>query len=88
MVENVFPCFGRVAIVDDKREEVRQIQNILAEKGVPYIFYDYQDMHELEINKVDGIRILFLDIRLEDGTSEEKNLLTVLASTVERIIPI
>ncbi len=88
MVENVFPCFGRVAIVDDKREEVRQIQNILAEKGVPYIFYDYQDMHELEINKVDGIRLLFLDIRLEDGTSEEKNLLTVLASTVERIIPI
>ena len=88
MEGNVFPCFGRVAIVDDKRDEVRQIQNILAEKGVPYIFYDYQDMLELVINKVEGIRLLFLDIRLEDGTSEEKNLLTVLASTVERIIPI
>lgn len=88
MEETCFPRFGRVAIVDDKLDEVRKIQNILAEKGVPYIFYDYQDMLELDIKKVDGIRLLFLDIRLEDGTSEEKNLLTVLASTVERIIPI
>lgn len=89
MEDNIFPRYGRVAIVDDKIEEVKQIQSILAKKGVPYIFYDYQEMskwYESDINKVDGIRLLFLDIRLEEGTSGEKNLLTVLASTVERII--
>lgn len=87
MEENVFPRFGRVAIVDDKIEEVIQIQNILARKGVPYIFYNYQDLLDVEINRIDGIRLLFLDIRLEAGTSNDKNLLTILASTVEKIIP-
>ena len=88
MEDYIFPRYGKVAIVDDKYDEVKAIQNILAEKGVPYIFYDYQSMLDADIVKVDGIRLLFLDIRLEDGMSEEKNLLTVLASTVERIIPV
>lgn len=88
MEGNVFPHFGRVAIVDDKYEEVRQVQNVLARKGVPYVFYDYQEMQDSEIVKVEGIRLLFLDIRLEEGNSGEKNLLTVLASAVERVIPI
>jgi predicted transcriptional regulator len=86
--ESVFPRFGRVAIVDDKIDEVLQIQNVLAKKGVPYVFYNYRDINDADVNKVDGIRLLFLDIRLEDGTSHEKNLLTILASTVEKIIPI
>lgn len=87
MDEIVFPQYGRVAIVDDNFEEVRVIQNILAENGVPYIFYDYQTMQEVDIVQVEGIRLLFLDIRLEDGSSSEMNILTVLASAVEKVIP-
>ena len=87
MDEIVFPQYGRVAIVDDNYEEVRVIQNILAENGVPYIFYDYQTMQEVDIVQVEGIRLLFLDIRLEDGLSSEMNTLTVLASAVEKVIP-
>lgn len=87
MEENVFPRFGRVAIVDDKIEEVRKLQNILAKRGVPYIFYDYNDISNEEIYKVDSIRLLFLDIRLQSGTTDYKNIFTVLASTVEKIVP-
>ena len=88
MTSDFFPRYGRVAIVDDKYEDVKKIQSLLASEGIPYIFYDYKEMQELEkIEQVDGIRLLFLDIRLEDGTSGEKNLYSILASTIERIIP-
>ena len=44
MIQKIFPSYGKVLIVDDKYEEVLPIQNILAENGVPYIFYDYNTM--------------------------------------------
>ena len=46
MIQKIFPSYGKVLIVDDKYEEVLPIQNILAENGVPYIFYDYNTMRD------------------------------------------
>lgn len=88
MDSSIFPRYGRVAIVDDKYEEVKVLQHYFAEKAIPYIFYDYSEMPDMNIEKMSGIRLLLLDIRLEDGNLEEKNIKSVLASTVERIIPI
>ena len=87
MNNHSFPTHGRVVLVDDKYDEIREIQRFLAENGIPYIFYDYADMHEMDIVKIDGIRLLFLDIRLEAGNIEPKNINSVLATTVEKIVP-
>ena len=55
--------------------------------AIPYVYYDYGKLiNEAEINKIDGIRLVFLDIRLEDGNEEAKNIYSVLASTIETII--
>lgn len=86
MGEYSFPSYGRVAIVDDKREDVEIIQRVFAENGIPYIFYFFPDLQEVEIVKTDGIRLLFLDVELQPGLDETSKL-TLLLRTVGRIIP-
>ena len=86
MVQKIFPSYGKVLIVDDKYEEVLPIQNILAENGVPYIFYDYNILKDKSVKKIDAVRIVFLDIRLEDGIQGAKNIATVLVSVLEKTI--
>ena len=84
---DLFPKFGRVVIVDDKYEEVNQVLEILAKNGIPYIFYDYNKMQDMDLVKIDGIRLMFLDIRLEEGTFDETTILSVLSSAIDRIVP-
>lgn len=86
MIQKILPKNGKVLIVDDKYEDVKLIQNILARNGIPYIFYDYTVFKDREIAKLDTVRMIFLDIRLEDGTQEPKNLATILASVIEKIV--
>lgn len=87
MTSNVLPRFGKVAIVDNKHQEVEVVEQLLTANGIPCVYYDYGKLiNEGEINKIDGIRLVFLDIRLEDGNEEAKNIYSVLASTIETII--
>ncbi len=86
MIQKILPKNGKVLIIDDKPEDVIPIQNILAENGIPYIFYDYTNLKEYNVNKLDAVRMLFLDIRLEDGIQGTKNIATVLASTIEKVV--
>ena len=70
-----------------KHQEVEVVEQLLTANGIPYVYYDYGKLiNEGEINKIDGIRLVFLDIRLEDGNEEAKNIYSVLASTIETII--
>ena len=65
MRSTVLPRFGKVAIVDNKHQEVEAVEQLLTANGIPYVYYDYGKLiNESEINKIDGIRLVFLDIRL------------------------
>lgn len=86
MIQKILPNSGKVLIIDDKYEDVKPIQNILAENGIPYIFYDYTVFKDTAVKKLDAVRMVFLDIRLEDGMQEIKNIATVLASVIEKVI--
>ena len=86
MIQKILPAYGKVLIIDDKYEDVIPIQNILAENGVPYIFYDYTVFKDIEVKRVDAVRMVFLDIRLEDGIQGPKNIATVLAAVIEKVI--
>lgn len=86
MIQKILPSYGKVLIIDDKYEDVVPIQNILAENGVPYIFYDYSVFKDIEVKRVDAVRMVFLDIRLEDGIQGPKNIATVLATVIEKVI--
>lgn len=86
MIQKILPNNGKVLIIDDKYDDVKPIQNIFAENGIPYIFYDYTVFKDIPVKKLDAVRMMFLDIRLEDGMPETKNIATVLASVIEKVI--
>lgn len=86
MIQEILPAYGKVLIVDDQYKDVQLIQNILAQNGVPYIFYDYNIIKDIEVRKVEAVRILFLDIRLEDAIQGAKNIASVLTSVIEKLI--
>lgn len=86
MIQKILPNNGKVLIIDDKYDDVKPIQNIFAENGIPYIFYDYTVFKDIMVKKLDAVRMVFLDIRLEDGMQETKNIATVLASVIEKVI--
>ena len=67
MTSNVLPRFGKVAIVDNKHQEVEVVEQLLTANGIPYVYYDYGKLiNEGEINKIDGIRLVFwiFDLRM------------------------
>lgn len=86
MMQRILPAYGKILIIDDNYKEVVPIQNILAENGIPYIFYDYSILKEVDIRKIEAVRMVFLDIRLEDGIQGAKNIATVLATVIEKVI--
>ena len=86
MIQKILPAYGKILIIDDNYNDVVPIQNILAKNGVPYIFYDYSVLKDADIRKVEAVRMVFLDIRLEDGIQGAKNIATVLATMIEKVI--
>lgn len=88
MSENIFPKHGKTIIIDNKREEVKLVEQLLTKNGIPYIYYDFDELMSFkdEMSKVDGIRLVFLDIRLQDGNEDETNILSVLANTIDSVI--
>ena len=40
MTSNVLPRFGKVAIVDNKHQEVEVVEQLLTANGIPYVYYD------------------------------------------------
>ena len=86
MLQKILPKNGKVVIIDNKREEVEQLEDLLTQNGASYIFYDYNKLRDTDIKKCSGIRLMFLDIRLEDGTSDPKTLCTILASAIDKVV--
>lgn len=86
MLQKILPKNGKVVIIDNKREEVEQLEDLLTQNGASYIFYDYNKLRDTDIKKCSGIRLMFLDIRLEEGTSDPKTLCTILASAIDKIV--
>ena len=86
MKQRILPAYGKILIIDDNYNEVVPIQNILAQYGIPYIFYDYSFFKDVDIRKIEAVRMVFLDIRLEDGIQGAQNISTVLAAVIEKLI--
>jgi len=86
LLQKILPRNGKVVIIDNKREEVEQLEDLLTQNGASYIFYDYNKLRDTDIKKCSGIRLMFLDIRLEEGTSDPKTLCTILASAIDKVV--
>jgi hypothetical protein len=85
----MLPINGRVAIVDDKFEQVKYLINDLSKHQIPYRYYDGSlDSLPEQGEGNNDFRILFMDINLiNDGILEDKIIISSLNGVLKRLIP-
>lgn len=78
------PENGRVVIVDDRDEEAMPLIQILSIHGVPVTYFkgEYDKLPE---HQLDSVRIIFLDLRLNEP-SDDKTAISTILSVVDKII--
>lgn len=82
---------GRIAIVDDKYDDVKCLLSDLSKHQIPYRFYHFEGNPEVLPDAADGdndFRILIMDLNLiNDGVLDSKTLISSLLPILSRLIP-
>lgn len=82
------PKNGSVVIIDDKINEALPLMNALAKRGVPYFYYDGKNKSYPE-KTLDNVRIVFLDMHLDEaagGASNTKNIVSLLVGGIDAVV--
>ena len=82
------PKNGSVVIIDDKIEEAFPLMNALAKRGVPYSYYDGKSKNYPE-KTLDNVRIIFLDMHLDEaagGATNTKNIVSLLVAGIDALV--
>lgn len=82
------PKNGSVVIIDDKINEAIPLMNALAKRGVPYFYYDGKNKSYPE-KPLDNVRIIFLDMHLDEaasGATNTKNIVSLLVAGINAIV--
>ena len=77
---------GRVLVVDDQPEEAVPILTALAEVGVGAVYVRGDKVEELPRQPIDGIRLVFLDMRLDEG-GDQKSVLSKTLGVLQQCVP-
>ena len=83
-VENL--STARVLVVDDKPEEAVPILTALGEIGVGCIYVKGDKEEELPEEPIEGIRLVFLDMRLDEA-GDQKSVLSKTIGVLKRCVP-
>jgi len=78
------PRDGRAVIIDDEPKEALPLIRVLAKNGVP-ITYFTAEFEELPEQPLDGVRLVFLDLKLIPSI-EPKMVISTLVNTLSRIV--
>jgi hypothetical protein len=76
----------RVLVVDDKPDEAVPVLTALGEAGVGCIYLKGDKVEELPTKPVEGIRLVFLDMRLAEGGNQRSSLSKTIG-VLQRCIP-
>lgn len=82
------PKNGSVAIIDDKINEALPLMNELAKRGVPYFYYDGNNKSYPK-EPLDNVRIIFLDMHLDEvagGSTNTKNIVSSLIAGINALV--
>lgn len=75
----------RVVVVDDEPGEVDKLMNYLNMEGIPTNYFD-SDPKKLPPYPLKGVRMLFLDLVLVKGQTDEKNVYSTIMGILPKII--
>jgi len=76
---------GRVVIIDDKYEEVKDLLKVLSKNKVSVMYFTGAE-DELPEEPFSDIRIIFLDIELGTGGQDDKTKISTAVGVINRII--
>lgn len=82
------PKNGSVVIIDDKINEASPLMNALAKRGVPYFYYNGESKNYPE-KTLDNVRIIFLDMHLDEaagGAINTKNIVSLLVAGIDALV--
>ena len=82
------PKNGSVVIIDDKLDEAFPLMNALAKRGVPYSYYDGKGKNYPK-KTLDNVRIIFLDMHLDEaagGATNTKNIVSLLVAGIDALV--
>lgn len=82
------PKNGSIVIIDDQIKEALPLMNALAVRGASYLYYDGKSKHYPKC-PLDNVRIIFLDMHLDEvagGTNSTKNIVSSLVAGIEAIV--
>ena len=77
---------SRVLLIDDNPEEAIPILTALGQVGVGCVYVKGDKFEELPEKPVDGIRLVFLDMRLDEG-GNQRNVLSKTIAVLKRCVP-
>lgn len=83
------PKNGSVVIIDDKINEALPLMNALAKRGVPYFYYDGKGKKSYPEKPLDNVRIIFLDMHLDEaagGATDTKSIVSLLVAGINAIV--
>lgn len=79
------PSNPKVAIIDDKIDEVAPLFSVFSKAGIPFIYCDGKEQ-SFPIDGFPSIRLLVLDIDIKGGAFNEKTAASICANAINKII--
>jgi len=77
---------SRVLIIDDSKEEVAKLIDLLNREGITYNYYSGTNKSELPSNPLTGIRFIFLDFVLGNDGQNDKTKISILIGNLKKLI--
>ncbi|TLX73000.1 hypothetical protein E9993_16170 [Labilibacter sediminis] len=83
----ILPNNGKVVIIDDKPEQVKNLMSALSKDQVSFCYYQDEAGRDLPKSQLKNIRLVFLDLMLEhDITPETVNPRNIVSSVFSRLM--
>lgn len=81
----LLPSNGTVVVIDEQQSEAMPIVKTLSKHGIACTYYSSK-LGELPDQPTQFVRLLFLDLQLQDAVTDEHQIFTQLLSLLQRII--
>ncbi len=83
----ILPTNGKVAIFDDKYDQVKKLLGALSKNGVPYFYFQDEGGDDLPSEPISNIRLVFLDLELvTDGSANVQNIVSSIGGRLSKVL--
>ena len=83
----ILPTNGKVAVFDDKYNDVKNLLGALSKNAVPYFYFQDEGGEDLPEKPISNIRLVFLDLELvTDGSANPQNIISSIGGRLSKVL--